>query len=261
MPQARSRQHVVSNFVSTLDGVVSLKTRGHAGGGDISGFNIQDRMVMGLLRAVADVVIVGTGTLEADPHHVWTPDSICPDLTDDYRALRRSLRKPAVPLNVLVSGSGKIDLHLPVFTSGQVQTLVITTTAGAKHLARRKTPPWLTIHAIPRYRGMIPPRAILDAVGRLNAGKRILIEGGPQLLGEFYAQQARGRAIPDLGPANRRPRVWRRATQSGDGPGLCAGQRTMGRSDRRSTRYQPPIPTLFIPLLRPSKPAPQRHEA
>jgi riboflavin biosynthesis pyrimidine reductase len=189
MPQARSGRHVVSNFVSTLDGVVSLKTRGHAGGGDISGFNIQDRMVMGLLRAVADVVIVGTGTLEADPHHVWTPDSICPELTDDYRALRKSLRKPAVPLNVLVSGSGEIDLHLPVFTSGQVQTLVITTTAGAKHLAKRTTPPWLTIHAIPRYRGMIPPKAILDAVGRLNAGKRILIEGGPQLLGEFYARR------------------------------------------------------------------------
>jgi hypothetical protein len=52
MPQVRSRQHVFSNFVSTLDGVVSLRARGHEGGGDISGFNIQDRMVMGLLRAV-----------------------------------------------------------------------------------------------------------------------------------------------------------------------------------------------------------------
>ena len=188
MSQARSRPHVFSNFVSTMDGVVSLQARGHAGGGDISGFNIQDRMVMGLLRSIADVVIVGTGTLEADPQHVWTADSICPELTDDYRALRSVLRKPAVPLNVLVSGSGKIDLSLPVFTSGQVQTLVITTSAGAKHLSKRKTPPWLNIHAIPRYRGLIPPSAILGAVARLNAGQRILIEGGPQLLGEFYAR-------------------------------------------------------------------------
>jgi riboflavin biosynthesis pyrimidine reductase len=189
MPRAHSRRHVFSNFVSTLDGVVSLQARGHAGGGDISGFNIQDRMVMGLLRAIADVVIVGTGTLEADPQHVWTPDSICPDLTNDYRMLRMALRKPAVPLNVLVSGSGQIDLRLPVFTSARVQTVVITTTAGAKHLTRRKPPPWLKIHAIPRCRRMIPPSAILDAVGRLNAGKRILIEGGPRLLGEFYARR------------------------------------------------------------------------
>ena len=66
MPLLRSRPHVFSNFVTTLDGVVSLNVKGHASGGDISGFNAQDRMVMGLLRAVADVVIVGSGTLRAD---------------------------------------------------------------------------------------------------------------------------------------------------------------------------------------------------
>src|ERR1700685_2333518 len=76
MSQAPSRQHVFSNFVSTLDGLVSLQARGHDGGRDLSGSIIQDRMVMGLLRAIADVVIVGTGTLEADPQHVWAPDAI-----------------------------------------------------------------------------------------------------------------------------------------------------------------------------------------
>jgi riboflavin biosynthesis pyrimidine reductase len=189
MPQTHSRQHVFSNFVSTLDGVVSLQVRGHEGGADISGFSFQDRMVMGLLRAIADVVIVGTGTLEADPQHVWTPDDICPDLIDDYRTLRIALRKPAVPLNVIVSGSGQIDLRLPVFTCGRVQTLVITTTAGAERLLKRKTPRGLEIRVIPRCRGNIPPSSILDAVGRMNAGKRILIEGGPRLLGEFYARR------------------------------------------------------------------------
>ena len=63
MPLPRTRPHVFSNFVTTLDGVVSLNTKGHASGGDISGFNAQDRMVMGLCRAIADVVIIGTGTL------------------------------------------------------------------------------------------------------------------------------------------------------------------------------------------------------
>jgi hypothetical protein len=71
MPQARFRQHVFSNFVTTLDGVVSLQAKGHAGGADISGFSVQDRMVMGLLRAIADVVIVGSGTLDADRHRQW----------------------------------------------------------------------------------------------------------------------------------------------------------------------------------------------
>jgi riboflavin biosynthesis pyrimidine reductase len=218
MSHAHSHQHVFSNFVSTLDGVVSLRVRGHDGGGDISGFNIQDRMVMGLLRAIADVVIVGAGTLEADPQHAWTPGGICPDLTDDYRALRMALRKPAVPLNVVVSGSGRIDLRLPVFTSGRVQTLVVTTTAGAKRLVRQKTPPGLKIRAIPRCRGMIPPRSILDAVGRLSAGNRILIEGGPRLLGEFYARRLVDEQFLTLAPqiAGR---------EDGDGrPSLVMGQ-------------------------------------
>ena len=42
MPLPRSRPHVFSNFVSTLDGVVSLGVQGHASGGDISGFSAQD---------------------------------------------------------------------------------------------------------------------------------------------------------------------------------------------------------------------------
>jgi len=91
LPTRRSAPYVFSNFVTTLDGVVSLQTRGHSAGGDISGFNLEDRMVMGLLRAVADVVIVGSGTLEADSRTAWSPQAICPELTDDYRRLRLAM--------------------------------------------------------------------------------------------------------------------------------------------------------------------------
>src|SRR5277367_5323993 len=106
MRSPRTGFHVFSNFVSTLDGIVSLQVRGHSGGGDISGFSKQDRMVMGLLRAVADVVIVGAGALAADPRHVWTPESICPELASDYRRLRKALTKREAALNVVVSASG-----------------------------------------------------------------------------------------------------------------------------------------------------------
>ena len=46
MPLMRARPYVISNFVTTLDGVVSLNEKGHASGGDISGFSAEDRMVM-----------------------------------------------------------------------------------------------------------------------------------------------------------------------------------------------------------------------
>src|SRR5579863_7354658 len=109
LPVPRSAPLVFSNFVSTLDGVVSLQVKGHSGGGDISGFSGQDRMVMGLLRAAADAVIVGSGTLAADPRHVWTPEAICPELADDYRRLAAAMAKPRA-LNVIVSAAGTVDL-------------------------------------------------------------------------------------------------------------------------------------------------------
>ena len=100
MPAQRAHPHVFSNFVTTLDGVVSLNAKGHASGGDISGFSAQDRMVMGLLRAIADVVMIGAGTLGADRRHLWTAEAIFPQLANDYRRLRKALGKGEAPLNV-----------------------------------------------------------------------------------------------------------------------------------------------------------------
>jgi riboflavin biosynthesis pyrimidine reductase len=189
MPQPRSHPHVFSNFVSTLDGVVSLKTKGHASGSDISGFSAQDRMVMGLLRAIADVVIIGAGTLNADRWHLWTAAAIFPDLADEFRQLSQTLGKCETPLNVIVSGSGEIDLRLPVFASGNVLALILTTSVGMKHLLKQAVPDSVEIRSIRSNAGAIPANAILDEVFRANPGKQILVEGGPRLLSEFYAKR------------------------------------------------------------------------
>ena len=189
MPLPRSRARVFSNFVTTLDGIVSLDAKGHSGGGDISGFNGQDRMVMGLLRAIADVVIVGSGTLDADRRHVWTAESIFPELADDYRQLRDAMGKRRTTLNVVVSGSGRIDLRLPVFVSGAVSALIVTTPAGAKRLRKRGAPASVEIRAIRGSGSAIAAAAVLDEVCRVSSGKLILVEGGPRLLGDFYAQR------------------------------------------------------------------------
>jgi riboflavin biosynthesis pyrimidine reductase len=186
MPLRRSGPQVFSNFVSSLDGVVSLQVRGHAGGGDISGFSIQDRMVMGLLRAVADTVIVGTGTLEADPRHMWTPEAICPELAGAYHGLRKALAMKGPALNVIVSASGNVDLRLPVFACGRVPVMIVTTSSGAKRLRKQTQPEAVVIRSIGRGSPEIAPRAILDEVARVSCASRILVEGGPRLLGSFY---------------------------------------------------------------------------
>jgi riboflavin biosynthesis pyrimidine reductase len=183
-----TRPFVFSNFVTSLDGVVSLNVTGHASGGDISGFNPQDRMVMGLLRAVADAIVIGSGTLRADRRHLWTAAAIFPALAGEYRRLRTALGRPGVPLNVIVSGSGDIDLRLPIFTSGNVPVLICTTANGAKQLGRQRVSAAVEIRTIRGRAGAMPARAILAAACEASGGQRILVEGGPRLLGDFYAE-------------------------------------------------------------------------
>jgi len=200
LPEAGPGPHVFSNFVTTLDGVVSLHVRGHANGQDISGCNEQDRLVMGLLRAVADVVVVGAGTLAADRQHVWTPEMICPALASDFERLRLELGKSGPPLNVVVSGSGSLDLRLPVFTSGAVQVMVITSSAGAKRLAKQRVPQGVDIRAV-RSRGpLIAPGTILNEICRVHGVKQILLESGPRLSADFYQQRLVSEQFLTLAP-------------------------------------------------------------
>ena len=199
LPAPRSGPLVFSNFVSTLDGVVSLQVKGHSGGGDISGFSAQDRMVMGLLRAAADAVIVGSGTLAADPEHLWTPQAICPELADDYRRLSLAMAKPSAALNVIVSAAGTVNLRLPVFASGKVNAMIITTGQGAKRLCKHRVPDTVQIHAI-RRSGEISAAQILRAVTGAIAGKRILVEGGPRLLATFYKERLVDEQFLSLAP-------------------------------------------------------------
>ena len=165
---------------------------------------------MGLLRAVADAVIIGAGTLGADRHHLWTAEAIFPGFADEYRRLRAMLGKPAPPLNVIVSGSGRVDLGLPVFASGEAPALIVTTTAGAKRLRKQRAPASVEIRAVRQSASAthsgasaIRSSSILEQVGQrfpVSAGKLILVEGGPQLLGAFYAEHALDEQFLTLAP-------------------------------------------------------------
>jgi riboflavin biosynthesis pyrimidine reductase len=217
-PARPGRPFLLGNFVTTLDGVVSLNEPGHASGGDISGFNRHDRMVMGLLRAAADAVIVGAGTLRSVPKHRWTAQYIYPPLADVYQQLRTSLGKPAPPLNVIVTAHGEVSLDLPVFQSGEVPVLLVTTTQGAERIRTQRLPPGVELQAIPSA-GSLSARAVLEAVNRVRRCEVILVEGGPQLMGDFFAEGLLDELFLTLAPqvAGRDVEVER--------PGLVMGKR------------------------------------
>jgi len=200
LPQQGAQPHVIGNFVSSLDGVVSLGIPGKAGGGEISGFNPHDRMVMGLLRAAADVVVVGAGTLRASsPDHVWTAEYIYPPLAEAYCALRTALGKPEPPLHVVVTGSGDIDLDRRLFRSGAVPSLIVTTAAGARRLQERELPPSARVE-VAAEAAPLSARAVLDAVGRTRKSALVLIEAGPRLMSDFFAERLLDELFLTLAP-------------------------------------------------------------
>jgi riboflavin biosynthesis pyrimidine reductase len=175
------RPTLVTNFVSTLDGVISYNTSESDGGGEISGHFEPDRFVMGLLRALADVVLVGAGTVRAAPDGAWTPDSIHPTSSAAYAALRRRLSLRPNPITALVTASGAVDLRHPGIADPAIEVVVITTDQGEAALRQQVVPRHIEIRSTGN---RVEPRDLLQALA-LDGAELVLCEGGPHLLGQL----------------------------------------------------------------------------
>ncbi|HLI07285.1 MAG TPA: dihydrofolate reductase family protein [Ktedonobacteraceae bacterium] len=219
-PLRVSRSYVIANFVSSLDGVVALNTPGYMSGGDISGFNAQDRMVMALLRSVADAIVVGAGTLRVEPRHIWTASHIRTLFPAAYQQLRAALGKSEPPLNVIVTASGAVDLHLRLFQSGEVPALIVTTQQGAERLREQPVPPSVQIAvASTQANHTVSAHAIIAAINSLRPHGMILLEGGPILMGNFFEEHLLNELFLTLSPqvAGR--------DETSERPGLVSGTR------------------------------------
>jgi riboflavin biosynthesis pyrimidine reductase len=122
---------VYANFVQTLDGVVAIP--------DVERSNVvvadgsdDDRFVMGLLRAFADVVLIGTGTLLSSPKGRWRPEGVFPAGKEAFAEMRARLGKEEQPAVAIVTSGASLDLSHPVVAAG---ALVVTTERGAVGLA------------------------------------------------------------------------------------------------------------------------------
>jgi riboflavin biosynthesis pyrimidine reductase len=173
---------VYANFVSSVDGIVALEGGTAPSGGIISGRNEADRFVMGLLRAFADAVLVGAGTVRAEGGRaLWTPDYIFPAAADSFRALRETLKRDGAPRLVIVSGSGELD---PSYRAVQAGALVLTTGNGAARL-RGRMPNGTDVKAVSDT-DRIDVNQILDLL-EAEGYHRVLTEGGPRLFGQLVA--------------------------------------------------------------------------
>jgi riboflavin biosynthesis pyrimidine reductase len=173
-----------ANFVESLDGVVTLEGAGESGH-VISGDSQADRFVMGLLRASADAVIVGAGTLRASPKHLWTPAKIFPPAAAAFAEFRRSMGVAELPKLVVVTASGDLDASWPALRDA----LVATTPAGEARLrgvlpATARVVAFPASAAPPHLMDLRPLIELLHSEG-LNL---LLTEGGPVLVGQLLEE-------------------------------------------------------------------------
>jgi riboflavin biosynthesis pyrimidine reductase len=149
----------------------------------VSGESEADRFVVGLLRACADVVLIGARTMLSAPQSLWRPERVYPAGADAFAELR-SLRGCAVhPAVAVVTAGGSLDPAHPALEEGAI---VLTTKQAAVTL-----------------RAAVPAAAEVVAV---NAGDRvdlglalaalrerghgvILSEAGPTVFGQLLARR------------------------------------------------------------------------
>lgn len=181
-----SRPWTYANFVQSIDGIVSFKGK-HATGGDISRSQ-EDAWLMQLLRAHADAVIMGVGTLLDETRTL-------PDLNGGrgptYKVEDASLRSLRSRLGrgrekiIFVTASAWIDPALfRVFDGDEVDAFILTGPQGAERLSGKRIKVLVASDSaggVDLNQGMNLLRAELGI-------NYLLCEGGPTLYGNMSRQ-------------------------------------------------------------------------
>lgn len=156
---------VRANMITSIDGAISLQGRS----GGLSG--LADKVVFGLLRSLADVILVGAGTARAEHYglaRVW------PQLRPG---------RPVPPI-AIVTKRLTLDLDSPIIQgNGGPRTILLTTNEAATDQVELASK---TADVIIAGDDEVPATAIVDKLAELGH-RKILIEGGPTLLAQLNA--------------------------------------------------------------------------
>lgn len=168
-PEA-GRPWVRANMVASVDGAASVNGRS----GGLSGR--ADREIFGLLRSLADVILVGAGTVRAERYRPAQPASIRPELRTG---------RSATPPVAVISGRLELDPQLELLTAApaDARTIVITCDRAPDE---HRTAIAECADVLVAGGEHVDLKAALDALGA-RGYRRVLTEGGPHLLGQLAA--------------------------------------------------------------------------
>lgn len=170
-PAQRNGVWLRANFIASLDGGATVGgTTGRLGGPG-------DRALFDLLRALADVILVGAGTVRVESY-----SGARPSVAD--RQDRHARGQSEVPQLAIVTNSGRLDRDMPVFTRTEVPPLVFTCAANTDQTRRQLA----GLADVVDCSGDDPARVDEAAVLATLADRglnRVLTEGGPMLFSSF----------------------------------------------------------------------------
>ncbi|NSC24471.1 pyrimidine reductase family protein [Streptomyces albus subsp. chlorinus] len=158
------------NMVASLDGAI------HHGGRSQPLSSKADMWIFGVLRALADVVVVGAQTVRQEGYR---PAKRRRGFADR----RAALGQAPVPAIAVVSAGLELDFSLPLFTEPVVPTLLLTGRGAPAERVARAREAGVEVVFAGEGAGVDPARVPGVLAGR--GLRRQLTEGGPTLLGEF----------------------------------------------------------------------------
>jgi len=140
----------------------------------------QDKKTMDKLRAEADALLIGAGTLRHDDPRQEVRDP-------EMKAYRRSLGKPDLLLNVLVTASAKVDPRSKLFDPAKAQGCIVATVEDAPAENLRRLAEVAEIWTLGRGRVDVP---LLLSRLKARGVERLLVEGGGDLNWSFVEHDA-----------------------------------------------------------------------
>ena len=164
-----ARRWLRANMVASADGAAAFEGKSEGISGEA------DKRIFGVLRAVADVVLVGANTVRVEGYR---PARV----REQYRELRAAAGQAPVAAIAVVSRSLDLDFSTPLFTEPAVPTMVLTCEdADEERVAAASA---AGAEVIAAGVGQVDLGLAADRLAERGLG-RILCEGGPHLLAQI----------------------------------------------------------------------------
>jgi riboflavin biosynthesis pyrimidine reductase len=186
-PSGLSQCWVRANFISSLDGAAAVDGKS----GELGGPG--DRELFRMMRELADVIVVGAGTVRAENY-------AGAQLSASQRQDRQARGQAEIPPIAIVTQSGHLDRDTKVFTQTEVPPLVLTCTAATQATCDRLHGIADVIDCSAADPATVDTTTMLAALASRGL-TRVLAEGGPSLLGTFIEQDLLDELCLTIAPA------------------------------------------------------------